>query len=126
MGRRPEKTDRAVVAVGAERHQRDVAAGAVPVQADPFPIDAALGDEVLTGKKFEVNLPENRFEFQFYADHGYTVRNVDYKASRGYGRESRTAVFLKMGAPEIESLEAAVAVHVDDRLVQQTSMIVQA
>ena len=61
-----------------------------------------------TGKRFEVNLPENHAEFQFYADHGYTVLNVDYKASRGYGRESRTAIYLQMGKPEIESLDAAV------------------
>ncbi len=61
-----------------------------------------------TGKRFEVNLPENHAQFQYYADHGYTVLNVDYKSSRGYGRESRTAIYMQMGKPEVESLDAAV------------------
>ncbi|MBE3135565.1 MAG: alpha/beta fold hydrolase [Acidobacteria bacterium] len=61
-----------------------------------------------TGQRFDANLPENRLQFQFYADQGYTVLNVDYKASRGYGRESRTAIYMTMGKPEIESLDAAV------------------
>jgi len=61
-----------------------------------------------TGNRYEINLPENRLQFQFYADQGYTVLNVDYKASRGYGRESRTAIYMKLGTPEVESLDAAV------------------
>ena len=60
-------------------------------------------------RQFYSYVPENRAEFQFYADQGYTVLNVDYKASRGYGRESRVAIYRQMGTPEVESLDAAVA-----------------
>jgi dipeptidyl aminopeptidase/acylaminoacyl peptidase len=58
--------------------------------------------------QFSSYFPENRPEFQFYADNGYTVLNVDYKASRGYGRESRVSIYRHMGKPEIDSLLAAV------------------
>jgi dipeptidyl aminopeptidase/acylaminoacyl peptidase len=59
-------------------------------------------------KDFAPYLELNRPEFQFYADQGYTVMAVDYKASRGYGRESRVSVFKRVGEPEVESLVAAV------------------
>ena len=58
--------------------------------------------------QFSTYFAENRSEFQFYADHGYTVLNVDYKASRGYGRESRVSIHRNMGKAEVDSLLAAV------------------
>ena len=38
------------------------------------------------------------------AQHGYTVLDLDYRASRGYGREWRTAIYRQMGHPELEDL----------------------
>lgn len=59
-------------------------------------------------KDFAPYLEINRAQFQFYAEHGYTVLAVDYKGSRGYGRESRVSLYKKAGEPEVESLVAAV------------------
>lgn len=65
-------------------------------------------------KDFAPYFELNRAQFQFYADQGYTVMAVDYKASRGYGRESRVSVYKQVGEPETESLVAAA-----DYLVKQ-------
>jgi len=36
--------------------------------------------------------------------HGYVVLDMDYRASEGYGREWRTAIYRQMGHPELEDL----------------------
>ncbi len=44
-------------------------------------------------------------EFMFHsllAHHGYLVLDLDYRASRGYGRDWRTAIYRQMGTPELE------------------------
>jgi dipeptidyl aminopeptidase/acylaminoacyl peptidase len=44
-------------------------------------------------------------EFMFHtvlADAGYVVLDMDYRASRGYGRDWRTAIYRIMGHPELE------------------------
>jgi dipeptidyl aminopeptidase/acylaminoacyl peptidase len=44
-------------------------------------------------------------EFMFHtvlADAGYVVLDMDYRASRGYGRDWRTAIYRNMGQPELE------------------------
>ncbi|MCS7082125.1 MAG: alpha/beta fold hydrolase [Bacteroidetes bacterium] len=38
----------------------------------------------------------------FLADHGYTVLDVDYRASAGYGRDWRTAVYRHMGGRDLD------------------------
>jgi dipeptidyl aminopeptidase/acylaminoacyl peptidase len=60
-----------------------------------------------------------RGQFQFYADHGYTVLAVDYKGSRGYGRESRVSIYRKAGEPEVNSLVAAVDYLVENHGVDR-------
>lgn len=35
---------------------------------------------------------------------GYVVMDMDYRASKGYGRDWRTAIYRQMGTPEIEDL----------------------
>jgi dipeptidyl aminopeptidase/acylaminoacyl peptidase len=40
---------------------------------------------------------------------GYVVIDVDYRASEGYGRDWRTAIYRKMGHPELEDLLDAKA-----------------
>ncbi len=51
-------------------------------------------------------------EFMFHSfltRHGYTVLDMDYRASAGYGRDWRTAIYRQMGTPELEDLEDGVA-----------------
>jgi dipeptidyl aminopeptidase/acylaminoacyl peptidase len=36
--------------------------------------------------------------------HGYVVLDLDYRASAGYGRDWRTAIYRQMGHPELEDL----------------------
>ena len=38
------------------------------------------------------------------AQHGYTVISLDYRASLGYGRDWRTAIYRQMGHPELEDM----------------------
>ena len=50
-------------------------------------------------------------EFMFHsmlAQQGYVVMDMDYRASQGYGRDWRTAIYRHMGKPEIEDLEDGV------------------
>jgi dipeptidyl aminopeptidase/acylaminoacyl peptidase len=37
-------------------------------------------------------------------EHGYVVLDMDYRASEGYGRDWRTAIYREMGTPELEDL----------------------
>ncbi|MCP4900932.1 MAG: alpha/beta fold hydrolase, partial [bacterium] len=50
-------------------------------------------------------------EFMFHnllACRGYVVLAMDYRASEGYGRDWRTAIYRQMGDPELEDLEVGV------------------
>jgi dipeptidyl aminopeptidase/acylaminoacyl peptidase len=49
---------------------------------------------------------------QYLAQEGYTVMNLDYRGSRGYGRDFRTGIYRHMGETEIKSSLAAVEVLV--------------
>lgn len=40
---------------------------------------------------------------------GYLVLDMDYRASKGYGRDWRTAIYRQMGTPELQDLEDGVA-----------------
>lgn len=51
-------------------------------------------------------------EFMFHTLltlHGYVVLDMDYRASEGYGRDWRTAIYRQMGHPELEDLRDGVA-----------------
>ncbi len=57
-------------------------------------------------------------EFMFHTvltRHGYVVLDMDYRASAGYGRAWRTAIYRQMGHPEVEDLEDGVAWLVKNR-----------
>ena len=46
-------------------------------------------------------------EFMFHSllsQRGYVVLDMDYRASAGYGRDWRTAIYRQMGTPEVEDL----------------------
>jgi dipeptidyl aminopeptidase/acylaminoacyl peptidase len=50
-------------------------------------------------------------EFFFHnllVQQGYVVMDMDYRASKGYGRDWRTAIYRRMGTPEIEDLADGV------------------
>jgi len=47
--------------------------------------------------------------------HGYVVIDVDYRASQGYGRDWRTAIYRQMGTPELEDFKDAVGWLVANR-----------
>jgi dipeptidyl aminopeptidase/acylaminoacyl peptidase len=51
-------------------------------------------------------------EFMFHTfltRQGYVVLDMDYRASAGYGRDWRTAIYRQMGYPELEDLQDGVA-----------------
>ncbi len=61
-------------------------------------------------------------EFMFHtllARRGYVVLDMDYRASAGYGRDWRTAIYRQMGTPEVEDMadgiDYLVAEHGVDR-----------
>lgn len=50
-------------------------------------------------------------EFMFHSllvQEGYVVLDMDFRASAGYGRDWRTAVYRNMGGPELDDLEDGV------------------
>jgi len=50
-------------------------------------------------------------EFMFHTlltRRGYVVLDMDYRASAGYGRDWRTAIYRQMGTPELEDLQDGV------------------
>jgi dipeptidyl aminopeptidase/acylaminoacyl peptidase len=50
-------------------------------------------------------------EFMFHnllVQQGYVVLDMDYRASAGYGRNWRTAIYRQMGTPEIQDLQDGV------------------
>ena len=50
-------------------------------------------------------------EFMFHTllvQNGYVVLDMDYRASAGYGRDWRTAIYRQMGTPEVQDLADGV------------------
>ena len=61
-------------------------------------------------------------EFFFHnllTQQGYVVMDMDYRASKGYGRDWRTAIYRRMGTPEIEDLADGVNWLVDNANVDR-------
>lgn len=61
-------------------------------------------------------------EFMFHTfltQRGYVVLDMDYRASAGYGRDWRTAIYRHMGGPEVEDLEDGVEWLVENRNVNR-------
>ncbi|WP_394174637.1 S9 family peptidase [Thalassotalea litorea] len=56
-------------------------------------------------------------EFMFHSmlvQQGYTVIDMDYRASKGYGRDWRTAIYRHMGEPEVQDMLSGVDWLVDN------------
>lgn len=61
-------------------------------------------------------------EFMFHTfltQHGFVVLDMDYRASAGYGRAWRTAIYRQMGHPELEDLADGVDWLVHNRGVDR-------
>ena len=64
-------------------------------------------------------LQNTRLQFPYYfreqmfnhllTERGYVVLDMDFRASEGYGRDWRTAIYRRMGEPELEDLEDGVS-----------------
>ncbi|MGQ0799049.1 MAG: prolyl oligopeptidase family serine peptidase [Pseudomarimonas sp.] len=50
---------------------------------------------------------------QMLVEHGYVVLDLDYRASAGYGRDWRTAIYQQMGHPELEDYQDGIAYLVE-------------
>ncbi|MET1257287.1 S9 family peptidase [Aliikangiella maris] len=62
-------------------------------------------------------------EFMFHqmlAQQGYAVLDMDYRASKGYGRDWRTAIYRQMGTPELEDLTDGVQWLIENANVDPT------
>ena len=66
-------------------------------------------------RRWSNNLPF----FQYLLQEGYVVLNLDYRGSRGYGRDFRTAIYRHMGETEIKSALAAVEYLVKQHTVDR-------
>lgn len=56
-------------------------------------------------------------EYMFHnmlTEQGYVVLDMDYRASKGYGRDWRTAIYRNMGTPELQDLTDGVKWLVDN------------
>lgn len=59
-------------------------------------------------------------EFMFHqmlAQKGYVVMDMDWRASKGYGRDWRTAIYRHMGKPEVEDIKDGVSFMVKNENV---------
>jgi dipeptidyl aminopeptidase/acylaminoacyl peptidase len=55
----------------------------------------------------------------FLAAHGYTVLNIDYRGSAGYGRDCRTAIYKHMGGRDLDDLIDGARYLVQERGVAE-------
>jgi dipeptidyl aminopeptidase/acylaminoacyl peptidase len=53
-------------------------------------------------KYWSPNYPREFLFHHFLMDHGYMVLDLDYRASAGYGRDWRTAIYRHMGGKDLE------------------------
>lgn len=64
-------------------------------------------------------------EFMFHSflvQQGYVVLDMDYRASQGYGRDWRTAIYQVMGTPEVQDLSDGVDWLVANRQVDRAKV----
>jgi dipeptidyl aminopeptidase/acylaminoacyl peptidase len=68
--------------------------------------------------RYPVYFREQMFH-QLLTDRGYLVLDLDFRASEGYGRDWRTAIYRRMGTPELQDykdgIDYLVANHQADR-----------
>jgi dipeptidyl aminopeptidase/acylaminoacyl peptidase len=52
-------------------------------------------------RRYSIYFREQMFH-NLLVEHGYLVLDMDYRASKGYGRDWRTAIYRQMGHPELD------------------------
>lgn len=55
----------------------------------------------------------------FLMEHGYTVMDVDYRGSAGYGRDCRTAIYRRMGGRDLDDIEDAARYLVEKHGIEK-------
>ena len=78
-----------------------------PNRAEPYPVVMfAHGAGYLQNVHMGWSGYFREFMFHTYlAERGYVVIDMDYRASAGYGRDWRTAIYRRMGTPELEDFQ---------------------
>jgi dipeptidyl aminopeptidase/acylaminoacyl peptidase len=64
-------------------------------------------------------------EFMFHSflvQQGYVVLDMDYRASSGYGRDWRTAIYQQMGTPEVQDLADGIDWLADNKNVDRSKV----
>ena len=64
-------------------------------------------------------------EFMFHSflvQQGYVVLDMDYRASSGYGRDWRTAIYQQMGTPEVQDLSDGINWLVENKNVDRNKV----
>ncbi|WND02692.1 prolyl oligopeptidase family serine peptidase [Temperatibacter marinus] len=59
-------------------------------------------------------------EFMFHQmliQKGYVVMDMDWRASKGYGRDWRTAIYRQMGTPEVEDIRSGINFMIENENV---------
>ncbi|EKE71416.1 prolyl oligopeptidase family serine peptidase [Gallaecimonas xiamenensis] len=103
-----------IVAVPSSHGQQPVYAKVyLPKDFDPAKQYPAVVFNHGAGYLQEVHLGWSGYfrEFMFSSlltTKGYVVLDMDYRASKGYGRDWRTAIYRQMGTPEVEDLQDGV------------------
>lgn len=120
-----------IVAVPSNHHDRPIYSRFYPAVAQPMD-DGVDGDggvegdgDQATGKPAVIFIHGAGYlqnahqgwsgyfrEFMFHTfltQRGYAVLDMDYRASKGYGAEWRTAIYRQMGTPELEDLKDGAA-----------------
>lgn len=82
-----------------------------PARAEPYPaVMFAHGAGYLQNAHYGWSGYFREFMFHTYlAERGFVVFDMDYRASAGYGRDWRTAIYRRMGTPEVEDFVDGVA-----------------
>ncbi len=115
-----------IVAVPSSNHSRPIYARYYPPAGSDDSADGRPAVVFVHGAGYLQNAHRGwsgyfrEFMFHtFLARQGYAVLDMDYRASAGYGAAWRTAIYRRMGAPELEDLADGVAWLVGERGVDR-------
>ena len=108
-----------IVAVPSSHHDRPIYSRYYPPQGDADGSEGTAGRPAVVfihGAGYLQNAHHGwsgyfrEFMFHtFLTRRGYAVLDMDYRASAGYGAQWRTAIYRRMGTPELEDLTDGVA-----------------
>ena len=109
-------TEPEIVAVPSRHHDRPIVSRFYPAVPGSAPDAGHRAVVFIHGAGYLQNAHQGWSgyfrEFMFHTlltQRGYSVLDMDYRASAGYGRDWRTAIYRHMGSPELEDLSDGVA-----------------